>query len=391
MANNAACVSFGPNHCRISDHLVSGRRSRTRSPTTLAMNSAHSTANDSSVGHLKNIRMNSTDGFGGMVFRAYNSRFWACQTKRKGAVVPAPSWGPTARRACGFSRLNIHASTYFQGLVDTAEDVKYNRVHEVLDIPQSAVEYLSGGKRMNVEILHQLTSLGATLLIVLLVWRYYRRRTFPLAERYSTFGPRFWTGSVDSCVLWPLGFITTVLLSVNIPRIVAAVLVMVESLAWLIYTVVMHARYGQTVGKMVTKVRVVDFRTEGGISWRQAWLREGIPMALSLGFLGWEISLMLTGRLSPGAVASGEVLTVSKRFWLLTALPGLWFVAEVLTMLTNEKRRAIHDFIAGTVVVRTNTEGSIAQPGAAPKGGPPTVFGNSGAIEGPPSVSGASG
>jgi uncharacterized RDD family membrane protein YckC len=29
-----------------------------------------------------------------------------------------------------------------------------------------------------------------------------------------------------------------------------------------------------------------------------------------------------------------------------------WFVAEILTMLSNEKRRAIHDFIAGTVVVR---------------------------------------
>ena len=29
-----------------------------------------------------------------------------------------------------------------------------------------------------------------------------------------------------------------------------------------------------------------------------------------------------------------------------------WFVAEILTMLTNKKRRALHDFIAGTVVVR---------------------------------------
>jgi len=240
---------------------------------------------------------------------------------------------------------------------------------------------------MSTEILHQLTSLGVILLIALLVWRYYRRRSFPLAERYSTFGPRFWTASVDSCVLWPLGFITEVLLSLSIPRILAALLLIVESLAWLIYTVVMHARYGQTVGKMVTKVRVVDVRTEGSISWRQAWLREGIPMVLSLGFLGWEVSLILTGSLSPGAVASGEALTASRGFWLLTALPGLWFVAEVLTMLTNQKRRALHDFIAGTVVVRTNTESSIAQPAASPDGGPATVFGNSGAIGEPPSVS----
>jgi hypothetical protein len=67
--------------------------------------------------------------------------------------------------------------------------------------------------------------------------------------------------------------------------------------------------------------------------------------------------------------------------------PKLWFVAEVLTMLTNDKRRALHDFVAGTVVVRTNTEDSIAQPDAAPNGGTATQLGNSGVTEGPPSVS----
>jgi hypothetical protein len=69
------------------------------------------------------------------------------------------------------------------------------------------------------------------------------------------------------------------------------------------------------------------------------------------------------------------------------ALPALWFFAEVLTMLTNEKRRALHDFIAGTVVIRTNTQEQVAQPEAAPNGGPATPSGNSGAAEGPPSVS----
>jgi len=28
-----------------------------------------------------------------------------------------------------------------------------------------------------------------------------------------------------------------------------------------------------------------------------------------------------------------------------------WFILEVITMLTNSKRRALHDWIAGTVVV----------------------------------------
>ncbi len=218
---------------------------------------------------------------------------------------------------------------------------------------------------MNKDLLRQLVNVGFTLLVGLLVWRYYRRRSYPLTKRYSTFGPRFWTGSVDACVLSPITFIATALLLLNIPKIAAALLVVLENLGWLFYTVVMHALHGQTVGKMVTKVQVVDFRTEGRISWRQAWLREGIPMFLSLGILGYEVHSILTGRVSPRSLANGEELIGSRSFWLLSALPVLWFWAEVVTMLTNGKRRALHDLIAGTVVVRTNTEEASAQPDAA--------------------------
>ncbi|HEY3915653.1 MAG TPA: RDD family protein, partial [Verrucomicrobiae bacterium] len=219
---------------------------------------------------------------------------------------------------------------------------------------------------MKSDIVNQFTNLGIQIIIAILAWRYYRHRTFPLADRYSTFAPRFWTASVDGCVLWPIGFIALALLSLNIPRSLAALLVIVESLAWLIYTVVMHGRYGQTFGKMATKVRVVDYQTEGQISFHQAWLREGIPMVLSLGLLGYEVFAILTKGADPRTIANSGGLTANKSFWILPALPALWFLAEVLTMLTNSKRRALHDFIAGTVVIRTNATEGAADPGAAP-------------------------
>jgi uncharacterized RDD family membrane protein YckC len=34
--------------------------------------------------------------------------------------------------------------------------------------------------------------------------------------------------------------------------------------------------------------------------------------------------------------------------WLSIA----WFLLEIVTMLTNEKRRALHDMIAGSVVIK---------------------------------------
>jgi len=205
-------------------------------------------------------------------------------------------------------------------------------------------------------VIGQIASLAGTLLVALLVWRYYRTKKFPAEMRYRTFGPRFWTGSIDSCVFLPLTITTTFLLWLNIPSILAVILVIVQNLAWLVYTVLMHAHYGQTIGKMVTKVRVVDSRTEGKISWLQATVREGIPLFSSLGLEGYEVFEILSGRVTARGLANGEAYNNHGPFWLLTAIPGIWFFAEVLTMLTNKKRRALHDIIAGTVVVRTNLD-----------------------------------
>jgi uncharacterized RDD family membrane protein YckC len=218
---------------------------------------------------------------------------------------------------------------------------------------------------MTDHLMQQFLSLAVTLLAAGLIWIYYRRKRFPVAARYMTFGPRFWSGWVDSCVLWPVAFVTSTLLLLEVPKMVAAMLVVVENLAWLVYAVVMHARSGQTVGKAVTKVRVVDFRTEGGISWHQAWVRESIPIVLSLGCLGYEAVGILNGTWRAYEIRSGEATVDSHRFWLLAALPALWFLAEVLTMLTNEKRRALHDFIAGTVVIRTNIDEAVTESAAA--------------------------
>jgi uncharacterized RDD family membrane protein YckC len=93
----------------------------------------------------------------------------------------------------------------------------------------------------------------------------------------------------------------------------------------------MHARYGQAIGKMITHVRVVDFRTEGKISFKQALLREGIPMLLILGILGYEVFAILTGKLTSSDLAKGEDMPPINNIalWILTALPVLWFVAEV--------------------------------------------------------------
>ena len=191
------------------------------------------------------------------------------------------------------------------------------------------------------------------LIIACLVWLYYRRKVFPQTERYSTFGPRFWTGSVDACVLWPFGFALSVLLAITLPKLVAAVLIVAQACVGLIYKVFLQGKYGQTYGKMICKVKVVVYGTESPISYRRALLREAIPWLVGFVFVVYEEYALFSGAWSQALIANDRI-TEYRAFWILSSIPMLWLVAEIITLFSNNKRRALHDYIAGTIVVRTN-------------------------------------
>jgi uncharacterized RDD family membrane protein YckC len=130
--------------------------------------------------------------------------------------------------------------------------------------------------------------------------------------------------------------------------------------AFVAYRVLMHGRRGQTVGKMATRLKVYDI--SGRIlSMRQAVLRESGLILLNL---TWTILYLLTAEDFwaylkadiPGAVQAPGWLATS--FWI-----GIgWNLLNASAMFLNKKRRAIHDFIAGSVVVRL--EPQAADPSA---------------------------
>lgn len=110
-----------------------------------------------------------------------------------------------------------------------------------------------------------------------------------------------------------------------------------------VYTIWMHARFGQTVGKMATNVIVRDHQTGGPIGWRQAFFRSSGEIAIQV--FGFALILVLALN-----TASSDVLRAADVFHGTVATG--WFIAELVTMMTNERRRALHDLIAGTVVIK---------------------------------------
>ena len=112
----------------------------------------------------------------------------------------------------------------------------------------------------------------------------------------------------------------------------------------LLYSVVLHYKYGQTIGKWVTGVKVVDVSETRTLTFKQSVLRDVF-------YLGIEIVGLLYLAYLVFQTDKAEYLYNDYRTF--ADQPILWWTfIELVTMLTNSKRRALHDLIAKSVVVR---------------------------------------
>lgn len=179
-------------------------------------------------------------------------------------------------------------------------------------------------------------------------------------NRYATFWRRFGASGVDGAILAPIHLLFALasyaaLSSLSDWRWLAAS--QVAAGVSLVYAIILHARWGQTVGKMATGVRVVAAKGEGRISPLQACLRETpnivifvVSFGLLWNFLSKDLS-EIVWRTPDNQVHFDREAVIA--VGLATSISFAWTGLEALTMLTNRRRRALHDFIAGTVVVRT--------------------------------------
>jgi len=187
--------------------------------------------------------------------------------------------------------------------------------------------------------------------------------------KYATFWQRFAAAWIDFFVLLPFTLIQSWLGSAS--KTAALVLVLPMTSAYLGYTIYCHGRFGQTVGKYAMGIRVL--RTTGErVGWREAWLRSSIDVAFSV--LGVGSSFIALAAIADtqyydvGWVQRAQNLQALEPTWLAwtSTASQIWAWSELVTMLFNKRRRALHDFIAGTVVKAkqrtTDAEPQVAVP-----------------------------
>lgn len=164
--------------------------------------------------------------------------------------------------------------------------------------------------------------------------------------RYKTFWRRVGAGFVDALVFAPLTALMFWVYAKVDHGVALALIYVVQQVAGYTYSVGMHARYGQTLGKMASGIKVIDVSEARPISLRQALRRDSVWIAFSIVATLLELSRLLDG------IGPLDRTQTSLSTTLAEQASFFWFLAEVVTMLFNAKRRSLHDFIAGTVVVR---------------------------------------
>jgi uncharacterized RDD family membrane protein YckC len=126
--------------------------------------------------------------------------------------------------------------------------------------------------------------------------------------------------------------------------------------AWLV------SRYGGTPGKLLLGLRIV--RIDGSrLGFPRAMLRQTPELILwLLRAVALAMPLLTISDKDYLELAANQV---TRLHWLQAAAPAwykpinvlyfAWAYGELIVLLTNKKRRALHDFLAGSVVIKSRT------------------------------------
>jgi len=182
----------------------------------------------------------------------------------------------------------------------------------------------------------------------------------PIVEKPEPIYAGFWIrlGSLllDFLFLLPIIFITLYINSFGRIYYILAIIPSIAVGLW--YNVYLVQKYGGTPGKLVLGVKILKLNGEQ-VTWREAILRHSVLFALTI--FGTVIALV--SLLSANDSYYENLGWLQKQQYLMALSPTLfqvygwannvWVYGELIVLLTNKKKRAVHDFIAGTVIVKT--------------------------------------
>jgi len=180
---------------------------------------------------------------------------------------------------------------------------------------------------------------------------------------YVGFWKRFLAIFIDLLVLLPVIFLFEWLKSFNITMAIKVAIL--SSILFSMYHVLFNAYFGGTIGKLAVGIRIT--KPDGShINWLEVWKRSSVDLFFTFILLGIQIWTLTQvdpiSYISLDRIARTTLLRSYYPTWYksLINIQLIWVGSEVIVLLLNKRKRAIHDFIAGTVVINKEFAEAVA-------------------------------
>lgn len=187
--------------------------------------------------------------------------------------------------------------------------------------------------------------------------------------RYAGFWPRLGALLWDILIMLPLSAL--VFWGSERYRLFNLYYLVPGTLFSLFYGVYLVRCFGGTPGKLIVGVRIRKVSGEP-VGYRETLLRYlpefllGTLMSIALLISVFHMSDTEYHSLSFMERAKRTVELAPPWYTPLQIVQNVWVWGELIVLLTNRKRRALHDFIAGTVVVQTSPNQTLQATAAPP-------------------------
>jgi uncharacterized RDD family membrane protein YckC len=173
---------------------------------------------------------------------------------------------------------------------------------------------------------------------------------------YAGFWRRLAALLLDGLLITPVGLLTVYLYSYGATSYL--IVFLPAQLFWFWYSVYLVKDYGGTPGKLLMEIQIIKINGANA-GWKEAVLRESVMLVLSL-YSGIVTAVALFNMDGDHYDSLGWL---DKQVYVASIFPALsaihmwfdkfWIWGELIVLLMNKRKRAIHDYIAGTVIVKT--------------------------------------
>ncbi len=172
---------------------------------------------------------------------------------------------------------------------------------------------------------------------------------------YGGFWARFASLLLDTIILLPVIFLVSYLNGLG--KNIYFFTLIPNFIFGLWYYIYLPKKYGGTPGKLIAGMKIIRLNGKS-IDWKEALLRHSVLLVLTI----FSAIMMTYCLLSADETIfnslgwlkrSQYLMSLSPTFFLIyTWISNIWIYSEFIVLLTNKRKRAIHDYIAGTVIVK---------------------------------------